>query len=277
MSAHDKTSLKLLEEAMAQRARCFLSLPVSVTGVRELDCAMLESSTRGLLLESQGKAACGPHWMGLDVTGYFRVILRRNGIDETFYTFDSRIKAAANGRTGIARLLLEEPDSLVFGQRRKSLRVEPDIERIAAAFLWRYDKKEGFVMDCPALKRVDFQGGFARIADISAGGMRLALRGALVRERSLELPQGQRVVVHLQLREPREPGDHEFWIVARVRHAARDCLCGDAIYGFEFLASGRLDAKAGKIRWQPVQEHTIGGLADIFHHWDLDKRRQKVD
>jgi hypothetical protein len=107
--------------------------------------------------------------------------------------------------------------------------------------------------------------------------MRLALRGALVRERSLELPQGQRVVVHLQLREPREPGDHEFWIVARVRHAARDCLCGDAIYGFEFLASGRLDAKAGKIRWQPVQEHTIGGLADIFHHWDLDKRRQKVD
>ena len=176
MSAQDKTSLKLLEEAMAQRARCFLSLPVSVTGVRELDCAMLESSTRGLLLESQGKAACGPHWMGLDVTGYFRVILRRNGIDETFYTFDSRIKAAANGRTGIARLLLEEPDSLVFGQRRKSLRVEPDIERIAAAFLWRYDKKEGFVMDCPALRRVDFQGGLARIADISAGGMRLTVR-----------------------------------------------------------------------------------------------------
>ncbi len=276
MSAQAKTSRQLIEEAMAQRARCYLTMPESVTGIRELSCAMLESSTRGLLLETQGKAACGPHWTGLEVTGYFRVTLRRSGIEETFYTFDSRIKAAANGRTGIARLLLDEPDNLVFGQRRKSLRVEPEIERVLSAFLWRYDKRAGFALDAPSLKRGDFLAGHARIADISAGGMRLAVRGNLLRERCLDLPQGQRVVVHLQFDETRETGQNEFWIVARVRHASPDCPGGEAAFGLEFLASGDLDPKAGKIRWQPVEDHAIPGLMDIFHQWDLERRRRKL-
>lgn len=276
MNAHAKTSRRLMEEAIAQRSRCYLTLPEAVTGLKEVDCSILESSTRGLLLESSGKAAAGPHWVGLPVTGYFQVVLRDNGLEETFYTFDSNIRAAASGPAGQARLRLHEPVSLVFGQRRKSLRVEPELEHLQKAFLWRYDKHTGFALESPALKGSDFQAGQARLADISAGGLRLALRATLIKERGLDMARGQRLVIHLQFNEPRVAGTHEFWMVARVSHVARDRISQDAMVGMEFLASGDLDPKAGKIRWLPVQEHVITGLADIFFHWHLDKHREKL-
>ncbi len=276
MTAQAKMSRRLMEEAIVQRSRCYLALPETLTGLGELACAILEASTRGLVLESVGKTACGPHWTGLPVTGFFRVTLRRSRPEETFYTFDSRIREAAAGRAGTARLLLDEPRALVFGQRRKSLRLEPEPGQVRSAFLWRYEKGAGFVRNAPSLRDGDFQSGQARLADISAGGLRLCLRGALLRERCLELPKGQRVVVHLELNEPRVSGENAFWIVARVRHAAKDGLSGDTSLGLEFLASGNLDHTAGKIRWQPVQDHVIPGLTDIFFHWDLDKRRGRL-
>lgn len=276
MNAHAKSSRRLMEAAIAQRSRCFLALPEHITGLPELDCAILEASTRGLLLESLGKAACGSHWTGLPLTGFFRVTLRRSDLEPTFYTFESHILTAAAGRAGTARLLLETPQKMVFGQRRKSLRVEPHPGQVASAYLWRYDKRAGFDIQAPNLREGDFRAGLARIADLSAGGMRLALRGALLQERDLALPVGQRVVVHLRLLEPRVSGDHEFWIVARVRHAARECLSNEALFGLEFLAEGHLDPRCGKIRWQSVEDHVIAGLTDIFFHWDLDQRRTKL-
>lgn len=274
MTAHAKTH-RLITEAMAQRARCFLSLPEAVTGLRELDCAILETSSRGLLLESLGKAAAGPHWVGLPVTGYFRVVLRREVLEETSYTFDSRIRAAAAGPAGQARLRLVEPQSLAFGQRRRSLRVEPEPDRLRKAFFWRYDRREGFKPDAPVLRGSDFQSGQARLANLSAGGLCLGLRAALARERGLDMAKGQRLVIHLQLHEPRLPGTHEFWMVAKACHVAVDPVRQDVAIGLEFLASGSLDPTAGKIRWLPVEDHVIAGLADIFYLWHLDRHRER--
>lgn len=276
MTVHAKQSRRLMEEAITQRSRCFLSLPQAVTGLAALDCAILDFSSRGLFLESVGKAAAGPHWVGLDVKGYFRVVLRNGSLDEDFYTFDSRIRAAATGRTGQARLRLAEPEKLVFGQRRKSLRVEPALSRLHKAFLWRYDKCRGFDLEAPVIKGSDFQSGLARLADISAGGLRLALRAPLIRERKLDMGKGDRMVVHLQFNEPRVPGSHAFWMVARVRHAAVDRVSQDQLLGLEFLANGTIDAKAGKLRWLPVKEHVIAGLTDIFYQWHLDRHREKL-
>ena len=276
MTVQSKKSRRIMEEAIAQRTPCFLSLPAAVTGLAELRCAILEASSRGLLLESAGKAAAGPHWLGLGVKGYFRVTLGKNSQEPDFYTFDSRIRAAGTGPGGRARLRLDEPEGVVFGQRRKSLRVQPECERLRKVFLWRYDNKEGLALDAPALKGGDFQSGLARLSDISAGGLRLTLRAALVAQRDLDLTAGDRVVVHLELEEPRVAGTHTFWIVARIRHAGRDCVSRDLNLGIEFLASGRLDPKVGKIRWQPVHDNVIPGLADIFFYWHLDKHREML-
>lgn len=277
MTTCENNSRQLMEEAIAQRSRCFLKLPQVTTGLKELDCAMLEASRRGLLLESLAKAVPGPHWVGLGVKGYFRVELQRNGFEEeAFYTFDSRIRSAAPAPAGQVRLRLVEPENLVFGQRRKSLRVEPALEHLHKAFLWRYEKETGFAIDDPALKGSDFQAGLARLTNISAGGMRLIVRAALVESRNLDMDAGQRVVVHLQFNEPRVTGTHEFWLVARVRYVTRDKVTRDLRLGIEFLASGHVDPKAGKLRWHPVQDHVVPGLTDIFFHWHLDKHRVTV-
>ncbi|KHK02617.1 PilZ domain-containing protein [Desulfovibrio sp. TomC] len=267
---------RLLEEAIAQRSRCHLTLPEAIVGLKELDCTILEASTRGVLLESVGKAAAGPHWAGLKVTGYFRVLVRRQTLEETFYTFDSRIQAAAASPAGLARLRLVEPDALVFGQRRKSLRLEPEKDRLESAFFWRYDRNNGFSLDAPALRTGDFKNGSARLTNLSAGGLCLGLRAGLARERNLQVAGGDRLVVHLELCEPRAAEPGEFWMVAKVRHVEPDRASQDLLLGLEFLAQGQLDAQAGKIRWQPVEGHVIAGLADILYLWDLDRHRERL-
>jgi hypothetical protein len=267
---------RLLEEAIAQRSRCHLTLPETVVGLKDLDCAILEASNRGLLLESVGKAAAGPHWVGLPVTGYFRVVLRRSALEETFYTFDSHIRAAAASPAGLARLRVTEPDALVFGQRRKSLRLTPEPERVRSAFFWRYDRKSGFSLDAPALRSADFQNASARLANLSAGGLCLGLRAALAGERNLVVAKGDRLVIHLELVEPRATESCEFWMVAKTSHVGLDKMTQDLSLGLEFLAQGSLDAKAGKIRWLPVESHIITGLADILYLWHLDRHRERL-
>jgi hypothetical protein len=267
---------RLLEEAMAQRSRCHLALPESVVGLKNLDCAILETSSRGILLESVGKAAAGSHWVGLDVKGYFRVVLKRQTLEEVFYTFDSRIKAAAASPAGLARLRLVEPQRLVFGQRRKSLRLEPELERVREAFFWRYDKAAGFSLDYPALRSADFRNGAARLANLSAGGLGLSVNGSLVGQRSLEAVPGDRLVVRLELDEPRATASGAFWMVAKVCHAVREGGLGNLNLGLQFLASGNLDNNAGKIRWKPVEGHIIPELADILYLWHLDRHREKL-
>ena len=269
-------SRRLLEEAIAQRSRCHVTLPQAIVGLKEIDCAILEASNRGVLLESIGRAAAGPHWVGLPVTGYFQVVLRKKGQEETFYTFDSHIRAAAASPAGRARLRLAQPEALVFGQRRKSLRLEPDPERLQAAFFWRYDRQTGFRREAPALRSGDFHSGAARLANLSAGGLRLALAAGLARERGLEAAPGDRLVIHVALHEPRVATCGEFWMVAKVRHAALDQGSQEVAIGLEFLAQGNLDAAAGKIRWQPVDGHVIPGLSDILYLWHLDRHRERL-
>lgn len=100
------------------------------------NCALRHS--RGVLARAAaGKRRQGhsrPHWLGLGVKGYFRVTLGKSGQEPDFYTFDSRIRAAATGPAGRARLRLDEPEGVVFGQRRKSLRVQPECDRLRKVF-----------------------------------------------------------------------------------------------------------------------------------------------
>ena len=270
------TPRRLLEEAIAQRSRCHLELPQPIVGIKEIDCAILEASTRGLLLESIGKAAAGPHWVGQPVKGFFQVALRRKTLEEVFYTFDSSIRAAASSPAGQARLRLAEPKALVFGQRRKSLRLEPQPDQLRAAFFWRYDRKTGFRLDAPALRPADFHQGAARLANVSAGGLCLTLGHVLAQERGLAAARGDRLVIRLELREPRAACSGEFWVVGKVSHAALDRCSHDLTLGLEFLAHGHLDPQAGKIRWQQVESHVIPDLADILYLWHLDRHRERL-
>jgi len=275
MTAHPEPHSRLMDEAIAQRSRCFLMLPKPVTGIRELNCAILESTPQGIVLESAEKATVGSHWVGQPVKGYFRVVVQR-GQGATFYTFDSRIREATANASGQARLRVCEPAALFIGQRRKSLRVEPTLEHLQSAFFWRYDAQEGFKMDAPILTEKDFHTGVARLANISAGGLRLCVRASKTSQQAMQVKLGDRLVIHLELLEPRVPGPHEFWMVARVCYTRAERPGQDLSLGVEFLANGVLDAAVGKMRWKPVVEHVIPELTEIFFLWDLDKYRESM-
>jgi hypothetical protein len=276
MSTQCKSARRLMEEAIAQRSRCFLNLPAPAMASKDIACCILEYSSRGLILESLDKVATNPQWLGQPVIGFFCLTHRQEKAEETFYTFKSRICGAQPKPGGLARLGLAEPEAVVFGQRRKSLRVEPESGCIREVVVWRYDRRDGFQIDSPLLKTADFQAGLVRLVNLSAGGLALVLRAPLVKERRLEFENGQRFILHLQLDEPRLPGEHISWLVAKASHTVLDRISSNLGVGMEFLANGCLDAKLGKIRWQPVEDHVIPGLADIFYLWHLDRHRERL-
>lgn len=267
----------LLEGAVAQRSRCHVTLPKVIGGLKELDCDILEASDRGLLLECLDTAAAGPHWAGLPVTGFFRMMLRRDGLlQEMFYSFATSVQRAATSPGGLLRLRLEGPKALVYGQRRKSLRLVPERDGLHSIFLWRYDRETGFNREAPALRSSDFQHGRARLVNLSAGGLCLSLRAALARERGLPITPGERLVVHLDLREPRATTVGEFLLVAKVCHVHPERVGQDLSLGLTFLAEGMADPTTGKMRWEPVADNVIPRLADILYVWHLGHRGERL-
>ncbi|MFP5259479.1 MAG: PilZ domain-containing protein [Acidobacteriota bacterium] len=272
-----ETPRLLLEGAVAQRSRCHVTLPKIIGGLKELDCDILEISDRGLLLECLDKAVAGPHWAGLPVTGFFRMMLRRDGVlQEMFYSFSTSVQRAATSPSGLLRLRLEEPKTLTYGQRRKSMRLEPKRDGLHSIFLWRYDRETGFNREAPALRSSDFQHGRARLVNLSAGGLCLSLRAALARERGLPTALGERLVIHLDLREPRATTLGEFLLVAKVCHVHPERVGEDLSLGLAFLAEGLADPASGKMRWKPVADNVIARLADILYVWHLDHRGERL-
>ena len=104
----------------------------------------------------------------------------------------------------------------------------------------------------------------------------LSIHDLSVNYGGIEAVKGDRLVVRLALDEPRAAVAGDFWMVAKVRHVAASGCCGDRQLGLQFFANGSLDAKAGKIRWQPVEGHVIPELADILYYWHLDRHREKL-
>ncbi len=262
MTAQAKTSRRLMEEAIAQRSRCYLALPETLTGLGELACAILEASTRGLVLETVGKTACGPHWAGLPVTGFFRVTLRRGRPEETFYTFDSHIREAAAAAPE-RPVVLNEPPALVFGQRRKSLRLDRNRGRSGRLFV-ALRKGRGLRPHRPVPARRRFQSG-RQVADISAGGLRCACAGRCCANAAWKLPQGTAGGGPLELNDRGVSGENAFWIVARVRHGAKDGCPGTLRSAWNSWPAATSTTRPARSAGSPCRPRDPGVTDSFFH------------
>lgn len=266
----------LLQLAEAQRSRFYLSFAGKGHDVQELDCALSRYDGRIIELDTTSVQAPGHDWRDRPVTVYFRVARKTPRVEDVFYTFSTTLVDTATPRRGQVRLTLRVPARVDVGQRRKSIRVEPNLENITGLHLWTYDARGGFRLDNPVLTRQDFDAREAALLNLSAGGMRVLFRRELLKKRGVVLEKGGRLIAHLSMRDAKSPVPEALWIIAKIIHVFEDRVTKDRTAGLEFVAHGRVDPETRKVAWSRVDDNVIAELANLTYLWHLEKYREKL-
>jgi hypothetical protein len=270
----DPAVLALLDEALAQRSKFHLALDASVTGIGDLSASLTQIGAKDLTLELSGIKRVPDSWFGASVSCYFQLADRKVRIKLRYYQFNSRIVSTST-RNDIALIRISLPEKIIPGQRRKSLRVRADIARFEYAAIWSYEGSGAFDLKKPLIAFANFRAGLAVIENLSAGGMRLTLKYALLRGKGLVPEKNARFILHLALAGDSSPANEPFWILAKVNNVVGDYVTKDVSLGLEFAVEGALDPATGKVRWKKVQDNAIERLAQTTYLWHVEFYRDK--
>jgi len=273
-NAPDPVVLELLDEALAQRSKFHLALDAAVTGIGDLSASLIHVGTNELTLELSGIKRVPDSWFGASLSCFFQITDRKVKTKQRYYQFDSRV-VSTSVRNDVALLRVSIPSKIIPGQRRKSLRVRADLTRFEHAALWRYEGSGNFDVKKPLIAFEHFHGGLAAFENLSAGGLRLTLKYALLKEKTLAPKKNDRFILHLALAGTDPSAGDPFWIIVKVNNVSGDFVTKDVSLGLEFAVEGVKDPATGKVRWKKVEDNAIDRLGQATYLWHVEFYREK--
>lgn len=259
------------DQVLLQRSKLHVSFDEDITSLTGVTGTLDRFTRNSLFVETSSFSAVNPRWYGSTVTCFFRIREPGPKPRHTFSMFQSILLDSRPGPHGAILLELSFPRALESGQRRKSVRVSPDLKKFRHIGLWRY----GEGLDDPLAGMEQFRCGAARLVDISAGGLRLVLKKGLLKEKKLEVVRNARFVIYLRFSESLPKHPDEVWLVARVRSVSTDFVTGDVTAGMEFFGEGQVDSETGKVAWRKVVENSVEAVAQRAYLWHIDLYRSK--
>jgi c-di-GMP-binding flagellar brake protein YcgR len=265
----------ILDDAMGQRAKVHVTFDETESSLKGVTASILEVHAEELVLELGGLSNLKDRFVGRRITCFFKVIARNERNREIFYTFDAPILAIRQAAGALPHVTVAFPDFLQGAQRRKSLRLRPDLDRFDHIALWRYDVAGNFNPARPVVAHSQFKASLAVLENISAGGMRLLLHRALLKEMALDPKNGERCILYFSLAAPPEKLRNEFWFIGRINNIVVDPVSRDMTLGLEFYADGVRQAETGKITWNKVTDNVVDDLAQHIYQWHLALYRDK--
>ncbi len=272
--AESPRSLELLDDAIVQRSKFHLALDALVTGIADLSASLIRADDRGLVLELSGVRNIPPSWHGGFMDCFFKLSDKADPNRKRYFQFSARIESSFV-KDGVAYVRAGLPEKIVPGQRRKSLRVRAELRRFAHLAMWTYESSTPFDVKNPLASFEHFQRGLSVVENLSAGGARLTLKSALLKEKGLVPKAGDRFILHILLANAAPPMDRPFWIIARVNNALPDFTTKDVSLGLEFAAEGSPEAATGKVRWKKVEDNMIERLGQATYLWHVEFYREK--
>ncbi|MBF0480582.1 MAG: hypothetical protein HQK82_02780 [Desulfovibrionaceae bacterium] len=266
--------MELLGLALAQRAAMHLVFDNEVTGIRNLSCALTRFDANAIELELASLKGAGQRWLGEAVTCYFKIVENKTKAREIFHAFRSSVLGAGPGGRESVLITIKTPESIGRDQRRKSLRMTPDMADFAAVAVWPYDGSGSFDPCSPRLILSDFKDANVRLVNISAGGMQLAVKNAVLRRFDPGFKKGNRLIMFLQVTGDVSAIADECWLIAKAGSVCEDFVTKDVSVGLEFIGQGRVDPLTRKVAWKKVLDNVLEGVATWTHHWHLEMYRE---
>lgn len=269
-----------LEAAKDQRSKFIVSMPEEATSISSLNCTLEDFDQEHLYLEDSSLQQGNSQWVGLEVTCYFRLLQRKRGQKETFFSFSSQISNVGKNEAGFVELILDRPFRLDIGQRRSSMRIEANFENILGFYLWEEDrfirpKQEGQTQALYPLRLhlEHIRSGSLKIIDISAGGMKLRVPPKVLKDLGLQWEQGTMLVFWITLHEPSGDKKEQYWLKAKIKYNIQDFVSKELDIGLEFTHLGKIDENR-KLKWMRVQGHVVEELQNWTQRRYLEQFRK---
>jgi c-di-GMP-binding flagellar brake protein YcgR len=267
--------LDLLDLAHAQRAKIHLVFDNEVTSIHNLSCSLLSFDAHTIELELTSLKEAGRRWIGEALTCYFKIVEKRPKTREIFHTFRSAVQDTGQSEHESVLLEIKTPDAIGQDQRRKSLRISPDMANFVTLAAWPYDASGGFDPCSPKLVLADFKNSQARLVNMSAGGMKLVVKNTKLREFDPDFKRGNRVIMYLKITGVPNAAADECWLIAKTSSAYEDFVTKDVNIGLEFIGQGKIDPETQKVVWKKVVDNVIEDIATWTHLWHLELYREK--
>lgn len=265
----------ILDLAIVQRSKVHIKFDPTVTNITGVSGSIMAQNDAGLVLELSGLANLKERFVGQKISCFLKIVEREDRHREIFYNFETTILRIRQHPDALPQIAVSFPDSLYGAQRRKSLRMKPDIQQFSHIAAWKYDASGGFDIAKPTVSHGHFKINHALLENISAGGLRVILRRALIKEQSLAPQKGDRFIVFLTFAEAAPKLRDEFWIVCKVNYAQLDPTAGDFTLGMEFIASGVRQTESGKVEWTKITDNVIDDMAQRIYQWHVTLYRDK--
>lgn len=270
-----KRNAAILDLALLQRSKIYIQFEQDTTNLTNVTGSILALNTSGLVLELSGITTIKERFVGQPISCFFKIVEREDRHREIFYTFQTTILQTRQLPDKLPQIAIAFPDSLQGTQRRKSLRMRPDLEQFEHIALWKYDASGGFDFNNPSVSFAHFKSNLASIDNISAGGLRISMRKQLLKQQQLTLEKGQRFILFTFFSEKLPRIRREFWLVCKINNIQRDPVSGNNVLGLEFIANGARKEDTGKVEWSKIADNVIDDLAQRIYQWHINLYRAK--
>lgn len=270
-----RRTARILDYAIEQRAKIHIKFDEESTNLTGITGTILAMNDMGLVMEVSGVTSLQDRFLGKKISCFFKIVEKEARHREFFYTFTASILRIKIVNEQFLHLAINFPLTLTGTQRRKSLRMKPDVEQFSHIALWRYDAAGGFDISKPTIGHQHFKNSLSFVENMSAGGLRILIRRPLLKEREIDLNKGDRFILFLTFAEPIPKLRSEYWLVSKINNLLIDPVSGDAILGMEFIANGVRKEDAGKVEWTKIADNVIDDLAQRIYQWHISIYRDK--
>lgn len=263
---------RLFDLAIAQRSKVEMSFSSSEDLRQVAHCSIEEVREGHMELEITAKVNAGPSWLKRRVSGYMRVTPPKKPGQAHFYHFTTTIAGVSKREDGSVLVTLVLPTALKLQQKRVHLRLEPPTEYMLGIALWPavHDKTGALETDVkewgkPPLLAHAGKKDMMRVANVSAGGMRLDVNRTAASKAGLEFAPGERFFVLADIYDPDKQSKERLWCVVRVQNRFADHQDKKIEVGVKFVAQGYSageDAKKSDLAWRKVGKDGIDAIGN---------------
>jgi len=265
----------ILDAALLQRSKIYIRFDAAASTLTGVTGLILSMESGVLILELDGVSALTSKFIGQHIGCFFRIVEKEDRHREIFYSFTVKISHIRQSKNQTVLIAVAIPDTIEGTQRRKSLRLKPDLKNFSHLAFWKYDASGGFDIHKPTVSYCHFKSMHALLENVSAGGMRLLLRRPVIKEQNLSPQKGDRFIVFFTFAAAASRLRNEYWLVAKTNNVRLDPVSGDVTLGLEFIANGTRQPDTSKIAWGKVDDNVIEDLAQRIYEWHLALYREK--
>ena len=269
----DPASREVLEQAQLQRSKMDLVFEQTVTTLAGLSCSVNVIGKESMALDVYGLNKPG-NFSGRYFSCYFRI--REGKIGVGFHSFRAKVLEVRQAKNGGVVFVASLPQRVDRSQRRRSMRVRPQLDWFEELMFWNGAKlgnpeREDILLGLKELR----QARLCRLENMSAGGVGLHFEREFCRQSQFCPSVRDEFTLYLRFAQDMRNQPRELWFSGKAVRVQEDPVSKDLDVGVEFRFVGRKPAAGGEMEWASVQDNVAEELISRVFEWHASICRER--